>query len=160
MYLAATFASRLDNAAVALGSIHQRIWQAQIHVRIPHDDDFAGRLRFAALTPDNRILIAESSREVVFCDVQSGAVLARYRFGPQMFQPCGLSKDGKWVIGGGFGVQPFSTEAALCGFSPDNRLLIGRWDVRRSTTDADPEVGFVLWDLAEIAGSAADSRDR
>ncbi len=92
-------------AAVAL--LDSQPMLAQHFVPAPN----AEYLGFVGVTPDNSHLVWRNTGAFGIIDVESGESVFEYDYGRGVFEPHGLSDDGRWLIGGGFGAHPFSDGA-------------------------------------------------
>ena len=73
--------------------------------------------RVIALTPDNQRLIVGDYGRCSILDVATGKTLFESEYREGVFEPHGISDDGEWLIGGGYGVQSGS-ELARAELSP------------------------------------------
>jgi hypothetical protein len=107
------------------------------------------------------VLIASSSHEVVLIDIESGNTLFHHKYRGGVFEPHGVSSDGKLLIGGGYGM-PQSLGAELDDLSvyycPIDSYLDGtfhrktrRLDVRDYLPlDKSPNLRFFIREVRDL----------
>ncbi|KAA5537954.1 hypothetical protein FYK55_27995 [Roseiconus nitratireducens] len=77
---------------------------AETYLPLPSPDEF----RFVGMTPDNEMLVASSVQKVLILEAGSGRIRFHGSYRDGVFQPHGISNDGKLLIGGGYGIHAFA----------------------------------------------------